>query len=131
MKISIVVDETLSPAFLANATACVASGLFYGEQDLLGPEVEGYFFKYIPITKIPILIMKKHNKTWKELLDRAKRNKLKYMIFTDEGQSTINYDEYVNRVKGKPIEEVKVIAIGVLGEDNLIQKFCGDLPLLR
>jgi hypothetical protein len=75
--------------------------------------------------------MKKHNKTWKELLDRAKRNKLKYMIFTDEGQSTINYDEYVNRVKGKPIEEVKVIAIGVLGEDSIIQKFCGDLPLLR
>ena len=53
------------------------------------------------------------------------------MIFTREGQSTTDYDGYVERVKGKPIEDVEVIGIGVLGEDNIVQKFCGDLPLLR
>ena len=53
------------------------------------------------------------------------------MIFTKEGQSTTSYKEYIERVKGKPIEDVEVVGIGVLGEDNMVQRFCGDLPLLR
>ena len=131
MKIAIILDENVGNGFLANAAACIASGLFQGEEDLLGPEIEANQFTYIPITKIPILIVKKGNKNWKELLDRAKKNKLKYMVFTREGQSTTSYDNYIERVKGKSIEEVDVIGIGVLGEDSVIQKFGGDLPLLR
>jgi len=131
MKIAIALDDTVRLGLLANATACIASGLFHDEKDLLGPQIEGDHFTYIPITKIPILIVKKSKKNWKELLNRAKKNKLKYMIFTREGQSTTDYDGYVERVEGKSIEEVEVIGIGVLGEDNIVQKFCGDLPLLR
>jgi len=131
MKIAIAIDDTLGQGFLANASACIASGLFHDEKDLLGPQIEGDYFTYIPITKIPILIVKKGDKNWKELLNRAKKNKLKYMIFTREGQSTTSYEEYVERVKGKPIEEVEVVGIGVLGEDSIVQKFCGDLPLLK
>ncbi|MDP3881962.1 MAG: DUF2000 domain-containing protein [Nanoarchaeota archaeon] len=131
MKIAIALDETLGQGFLANASACIASGLFHNEQDLIGTEIDAQHFTYIPITKIPILIVKKNNRDWKDLLNRAKKNKLKYMVFTREGQSTISYEEYIQRVKGKSIEEVTIIGIGVLGEDKLVQKFCGDLPLLR
>ena len=131
MKIAIVVDETLGPGFIANSTACISSGLFNNEKDLLGPEIEGNKFTYIPITKIPILILKQNKKSWKELLTRAQKNKLKYMLFTKEGQSTTSYEEYIERVKNKTLEEVNVIAIGVLGEDNIIKSFSGDLPLLR
>ncbi len=131
MKVAIILDDTLGPGLLANSAACIASGLFNGAEDVLGPEIEGYFFKYIPITKIPILIMKQHNRTWPELLKRAKKFNLKYMVFTTEGQSTTSYEEYIERVKGKPIEEVKVIGIGAIGQDSDIQRFCGDLPLLK
>ena len=131
MKIAIALDDAIGQGFLANASACIASGLFNNEEDVLGPEIEADHFRYIPITKIPILIVKKNNKGWKELLNRAKKNKLKYMVFTREGQSTTSYEEYIHRVKGKPLEEVNVIGIGVLGEDAIVQKFCGDLPLLR
>ena len=131
MKIAIALDDTLGQGFLANASACIASGLFNNEEDLLGPEIEAENFTYIQITKIPILIVKKNDKEWKELLKRAKKNNLKYMVFTQEGQSTTSYDEYIERVKGKPLEEVTIVGIGVLGEDSIVQKFCGDLPLLR
>ncbi len=131
MKIAIAFDDALGHGLLANASACIASGLFHKEEDLLGPQIEADYYTYISITKIPILIVRKKNKNWKELLNRAKKNKLKYMVFTREGQSTTSYEEYIERVKGKPIEEVKVIGIGVLGEDSIVQKFCGDLPLLR
>ncbi len=131
MKIAIVINENLGLGYLANATACIASGLFNGESDLLGEQIEGDIFTYIPITKIPVMILKQNNKKWRELLKRAKRNKLKYMVFTREGQSTINYEEYIERVKGKSIDDVEVIGIGVLGEDEIISRFSGDLPLLR
>jgi hypothetical protein len=131
MRIAMALDETIGPGFLANASACIASGLFNQEKDILGPGIDADYFTYIPITKIPILIVKKHNKDWRELLKRAKKNDMKYMVFTREGQSTTSYDEYVERVKGKAIEDVGVIGIGVLGDDSAVQKFCGDLPLLK
>ncbi len=131
MRISIVVAEELGVGFIANATACIASGLFHLEQNIIGSEIVGADFKYIPITKIPIMIFKRNKKEWIELLKRAKNNKLKYMVFTKEAQSTTNYDEYALRVKGKTLKEIQIIGIGVLGEDHLINSFSGDLALLR
>ncbi len=131
MKIAIVLTETLGPGYLANAAACIASGLFNGEQNILGESIEGSNFTYIPITKIPILILKQNKKSWKELLDRAKKNRLKYLVFTREGQSTTSYEDYTKRVIGKPIDQVDVLGIGVFGDDYSITKFSGDLGLLR
>ncbi len=131
MKIAIALDENLGPGFLANAAACIASGLFNDGNGLLGEQIEGAEWTFIPITKIPILVVRQNKKPWAELLKRAKRNKLKYMVFTKEGQSTTSYQEYVDRVKGKKLDEVEVIGIGVLGEDEVVNRFAGDLPLLR
>ena len=130
MKSVIVLKSELGPGFLANAAACIATGLFRQQEEAYGPEIVGKDVKFIPITRIPILIMKQ-NKPFKELLKRAEKNDLKYMLFTREGQSTVNYEEYVNRVKGKSMEELDVIGIGVIGEDGSINKFAGDLPLLK
>lgn len=131
MKIAIAINENLGPGLLANATACIASGLFGGEKDLLGERIDGADFTFIPITKIPILVVKQNNKPWKELFGRAKKNGLKYMVFTREGQSTTSYEEYIERVKGKRLDEIEIVGIGVLGENRLVDKFAGDLPLLR
>jgi hypothetical protein len=131
MRIAIVLDETLGPGFLANAAACIASGLFNGESHIRGPEITGTDINYIPITNIACLILKQNRKPWKELLQRAQKNGLKYMLFTKEAQSTTSYGEYIQRVEKKPIEEVTVIGIGVLGEDSQVTKFSGDLPRLR
>ena len=131
MKIAIALNENLGPGLLANAAACIASGLFDKESDLLGEQIDGAECTFIPITKIPILIVKQNKKLWKELLDRAKKNNLKYMVFTREGQSTTSYEEYIERVKGKKLDEIEVVGIGVLGENKSVDKFAGDLPLLR
>ena len=131
MKIAIVFNEEIGKGHLANAAACIASGLFNKEDGILGPQIEGGGFTYIPITNIPILIVKKAGKTWKELLERAKRNKLKYMVFSKEGQSTTSYDSYAERVTGKPIDAVEVIGIGVLGDEQQVTRFSGDLGLLK
>ena len=131
MKIAIVLDEELGKGFIANAAACIASGLFNNEKNLLGAEINGKDCTFIPITKIPILILKKNKQTWSELLEIAKSKKLKYMVFTQEGQSTISYDEYIERVKDKHISELTIVGFGVFGEDKIINSFSGNLPLLH
>lgn len=131
MKIAIVLKEDLGIGFAANAAACIASGLFSGEKELLGEQIEGNDLSFISITKIPLMIFKQNSKPWDELLKRAKRNKLKYMLFTKEAQSTTDYAEYINRVSNKRLEDVAPLGIGVLGEDSLVNKFSGDLPLLK
>ena len=131
MKIAIALNENLGPGFLANAAACIASGLFDGEKDLLGEKIEGADCTFIPITKIPILIVKQNKKPWDDLISRARKNNLKHMIFTREGQSTTSYEEYIERVTGKRLDEIEIVGIGVLGENKLVDKFAGYLPLLR
>ncbi len=130
MKSAIVLKPDMGQGLSANAAACIATGLFKQEECAYGNEIEGNGIKFIPITQIPILILKQ-NKPFKELLKRAKRNDLKYMLFTKEGQSTTSYSEYADRVKGKSVDELDVIGIGVIGEDSLVDSFSGDLGLLR
>ena len=105
--------------------------IFYNEENVIGESINGSDFDFIPITKIPILILKQGKKSWAELLKRAKRNKLKYIVFTKEGQSTTSYGGYVKRVTGKKLEEVEVVGFGVFGQDELVTNFSGDLALLR
>ena len=131
MRIAIVLNEGLGVGYLVNAASCIASGLFYKEDNVIGESIKGSDFDFIPITRIPILILKQNKKSWPELLKRAKRNKLKYMVFTKEAQSTTSYEEYTERVKGKKLEEVEVFGLGVLGDDESINRFSGDLALLR
>lgn len=131
IRIAIVLKENLATGLLANAAACIASGLFHGEEGLLGEEIVGAECKFVPITKIPILVFRQNNKDFSELLKRAKRNKLKYVVFTREAQSTTSYEDYAKRVEGKMLGDLDVIGIGVLGEDDLIGRFAGDLSLMR
>lgn len=131
MKAAIVLDETLPAGLLANAAACITTGIFKGADEALGREIEGADCTFIQITKIGIPILRKGHKDFPELLERAKANNLKTMIFTREAQSTNSYDEYIKRVEGKKISELTITGIGVIGDDAAVTKFAGDFPLLR
>ncbi len=131
MKSAIVLDETLPPGLLANAAACITTGIFRGAEEAMGPEIEGNDCTFISITKIGIPILRKGHKDFQELLQRAKANNLKTMVFTREAQSTNSYDEYIERVRDKKLADLTIIGIGVIGEDKEVTRFAGDLPLLR
>jgi hypothetical protein len=133
MKTAIVLSEALGKGHLANAAACIITGLFKDENadEVYGAGIEGADCNFIPITKIPILILRQGHKDFEEILTRAKENNLKHMIFTHEGQSTASYDEYVNRVNGKPLAELTIIGIGIIGDDKTVTKCVGDLPLFK
>ena len=131
MKSAIIINPDLPQGFLANAVACIASGIFNNGGDIVGPEIKGKDVDYIPITKIPILILKPGNKSLLELCRQAQKLDLKYMAFTKEAQSTTDYDAYTYSVSGKPLEEVTLLGLGVVGPDDLVNSLVGSLPMLR
>ncbi len=131
MKSAIIVDETLPIGLLANTTACIATGLFHNQSEAYGVEIQGADHTFIPITKIPILILKKGKKDFHEILRRIHGTSLRCMIFTKEGQSTADYNEYIQRTEGKTLAELHIVGIGIIGDDVQVTKVAGDIPLLR
>lgn len=130
-KAAIIINPDLPTGILANAVACIASGLFLNGRDLVGPQINGKDVVYIPITKIPILLLKPGNKSLQQLCKEAQTMNLKYMAFTQEAQSTTNYDEYEKSVYGLPLESVNLIGLGVVGPVKIINSLVGSLPMLR
>lgn len=53
------------------------------------------------------------------------------MVFTKEAQTTTNYEEYTQRVKGKNINDVTIVGLGVIGLEEKINSLNGSLPMLR
>ena len=131
MKSAIIINPELPVGYLANAIACITSGIFLNGKDLVGPEIKGKNVNYIPITKIPILILKPGTKSLLELCKQAQTLPLKYMAFTKEAQSTTDYDTYESSVSGLPLESVTLLGLGVVGPDDIINSFVGNLPMLR
>lgn len=131
MKSAVIIDETLPIGLLANTAACIATGLFHQQPDAYGPAITGADHTFIPITKIPILILKKGKRDFNEILRRISGTDLRCMIFTKEAQSTADYNEYIQRVSGKNLSDLQIVGIGMIGEDAQVTKVAGDLPLLR
>lgn len=133
MKSAIIIDETLPIGLLANAAACITTGLFnqVHTDDAYGPEIQCADCTLISITKIPILILKKGKRDFAEIMRRIEDNKATHMVFTHEAQSTAHYDEYVRRTAGNKLEDLTILGIGIIGEDSVVTKIAGDLPLLR
>ena len=81
-KAAIIINPELPIGLLANSVACITSGLFVKGDHLVGDEILGQSIKYIPITKIPILILKPGKVPLVDLCLQAQKMNLKYMAFT-------------------------------------------------
>lgn len=131
MKSAIIINPDMPTGLLANAVACITSGLFLDGKELVGNTIAGKDLSYIPITKIPILILKPGNMSLVDLCKQAQTKGLTYMAFTQEAQTTTNYEEYEQRVIGKNINDVTLVGLGVVGPDEVVNSLCGNLPMLQ
>lgn len=130
-KVAIVINPDQPTGLLANAVACITSGLFLNGAKYVGETIIGSDVTYIPITKIPILILKPGNTPLIDLCQKIQQTGLKCMVFTREAQTTTNYEEYTQRVKGKSIKDVTIVGLGVVGPEEKVNSLTGSLPMLR
>ncbi len=130
-KAAIIINPEMPTGLLANAVACITSGLFLNGDDFVGEQIDGDGVTYIPITKIPILILKPGKMLLVDLCKQAQHLGLKYMAFTREAQTTTNYEEYRVRVEGKKINDVTLVGLGIVGLEEKVNSLTGNLPMLK
>lgn len=130
-KAAIIINPDVPTGLLANAVACITSGLFHNETDLVGEKIEGKDVVYIPITKIPILILKPGTRSLLDIAKEVQKANIKHIIFTREAQQTTDYTTYTESVVNKSLEEVNIVGIGVVGPEKTINSLTGNLPMLR
>lgn len=130
-KAAIIISPELPVGLLANAVACITSGLFTNGGKLVGEKIVGKDVTFIPITKIPILLLKPGKIPLVDLCRQAQQMGLKYMAFTREAQTTTNYEEYKKRVNGVNLNEVSLVGLGIVGAEEKINSLTGNLPMLR
>lgn len=130
-KAAIIINPEMPTGLLANAVACITSGLFLEGKEYVGEAIAGSDVTYIPITKIPILILKPANIPLIDLCKKAQETGLKNMVFTREAQTTTNYEEYTERVKGKSMTEITIVGLGIVGPEEKVNSLTGNLPMLR
>lgn len=130
-KAAIIINPDQPTGLLANAVACITSGLFLNGQEYVGKSILGKDVTYIPITNIPILILKPGTTPLIDLCQKALQTGLKCMVFTKEAQTTTNYEEYIKRVEGKDMNEITIVGLGIVGPEDQINSLTGNLPMLR
>ncbi len=85
------------------------------------------------ITTIPIPILKGTGPLLKEMRETLKEyeSELTVVDFTNAAQTTMNYDDYSRILKDTPIEHLEYLGIALYGPKKIVNKFTGNLGLLR
>lgn len=133
-KCVLVIDENLPLGVVANTAAVLALGLGKLIPEMIGDDFqdgEGYVRRGITTYPIPAL------KGNAELL-RSMRAKLKDyeadLIVIDlfgATRTTRSYEEYIRVVQSTPEDQLEYLGIAISGSKKLVNKFTGNLGLLK
>jgi hypothetical protein len=85
------------------------------------------------ITTVAIAILKSTRFELNQLRERLKAYEadLTMIDLTTHTQSTGSYQEYAQKLKSTPIDELQYQGIALYGNAKLVNKFSGNLALLR
>ncbi|MBI2033427.1 MAG: DUF2000 domain-containing protein [Candidatus Levybacteria bacterium] len=126
-------DEALSLGLLCNTAAVLSL--------TLGKKIDGLIDKdlvdasgrvHTGLTNTPLPILKTSEMEVKKILQEAGLEKdILVVDITDAAQTTKNYKDYEEKLKGKKTEELKVLGIALAGTQKQVKSLTGNLGLLR
>lgn len=132
-KMVIVVDQDL-PLGLQCNTAAVLS-LSFGEKikGLIGSDLKDKDqINHTGLTQYPLPILKASIDQIHKLYKDSLTDKNILMIdITDSAQTTKNYQDYEEKLKGKSTKEHKLLGLALAGSSKSVGKLTGNLALLR
>lgn len=132
-KCVLVLDEQLPIGLAVNTAAVLALTLGRRMDGLLGPDVlDGSDVAHVGITTLPIPILKADAQALKRLWARAKESETVYVVdFTDVAQTSQTYDNYAQRIRATPAEDLRYLGVALYGKKEAVNKLTGSLPLFK
>jgi hypothetical protein len=133
-KCVLVIDENLPVGVIANTSAVLALSL-----GKLIPEMIGNDFQDIDgktrrgITTYPIPALKGNGELLRSMREKLKdyESDLIVIDLLDATRTTRSYEEYIHVVQNTPEQKQEYLGIAISGSKKLVNKFTGNLGLLR
>lgn len=133
-KCAIVIDQNLPIGLIANTAGVLALTIGKEFPELIGHELkDSKGDRHHGITTVPIPILKGTGLSLKEMRETLKEYEptLTVVDFTSAAQTTTNYEDYSRKLEGTPVEQLEYLGIALYGSKKVVNKFTGNLGLLR
>lgn len=133
LRWAVVVDRSLPAGLAANAAACMAAAVGKAAPGLVGPDAEdgsGLVHSGLPWTGC--LILAADTEQLQALRARAARAEGVLTVdMPRAAQASSAYTDYLAELARTGHEEMRYLAVSVVGPRNRVSKLVGGLPLLR
>ncbi|HLG23723.1 MAG TPA: DUF2000 family protein [Candidatus Nanoarchaeia archaeon] len=130
-SIAIILKKDLPVGLVGNICACLGTGIMKVDSRIIGHDIKTEDLLYKAITKIPIVVLNVNKLGIPEVIRRAKRNKLDFVLYDECAVGARDYNQYENDLKATSTENREILGIGVIGELSAVRKVTGDLPLVK
>jgi hypothetical protein len=117
-KMVIVIDASLPVGLQANTAAVLSLSIGKNVEDLIGQDLEDKdSYIHAGLTKIPLPILKCSSSELRKLYDSAYqlKDELLFVDVSDAAQTTKNYEDYQEKLKETPNEELLLLGVAIAG----------------
>ncbi|MCG9771415.1 DUF2000 domain-containing protein [Pseudoalteromonas piscicida] len=133
-KVVLVIDENLPAGVIANTAAVLGVSLGKLQPELVGENLSDEVGSIrAGITTVALPILKGNDELLRELREKLKEFEPELTVVDLIGatRTTKSYEEYASVLKSTPVSELDYQGIALAGEKKIINKFTGNLGLLR
>ncbi|OZG74528.1 hypothetical protein BTA51_05880 [Hahella sp. CCB-MM4] len=133
-KWAIVVDQSLPVGLMANATAVLSLTLGKLKPELIGTDMtDGAGLPHIGITKMAMPVLKGTGELLNQLRAAIREHEPELLVvdLTSDTLNTRSNQEYQERLSETLPEEIEYLGIALYGSKKLVNRYTGNLGLLR
>lgn len=131
-RCTIVMDEALSGFHLANAIAVIAMTAGKRHPALLGADlVDADDFPHPGLIPSGIPMLQTDQASIHSIREQALGKGLDIVDFTEEGQMTKNYDEYLDMMSGIHTDDLHYLGIAIIGSKSAVGKLTKDCDMMK
>lgn len=133
MKVSIVVDPTLSLGLIANTVAVLSVALGASQSELIGPDTKDRSgVVHRGITRVPLPVLSASREQLSNLVHTAQLDPDLIVIgFNHVAQNCTTYDDYLEKLESTSFESLHFLGVLLLGPQRSVARLTGSLPLLK
>ena len=130
-KCVLVIDKALPQGLIANTAAVLTLSLGKLHPELIGADnINNDGEVHTGITSIPIPILASSSESIKAIRGSLK-DEATLVDFSNVAQSTKNYQDYPEKLSATKAEDIEYLGIAVYGTKKIINKYTGNLGLIR
>jgi hypothetical protein len=134
-KCVIVIDSDLPLGLMTNTSAVLAMTLGKRIEGIIGSDIfDSSGNCHLGITNTPIPILKGTKKTIKEIRDKIASEKIAELLLVDfsyTAQKSKTYTDYEQKLSAAISEDLEYLGIALYGNKKDINRFTGNMPLLK